>query len=368
MLDTIFICFDLIDDRRLASRVLYPLKEILFCLIIGNLCNTNDLEDIVYLCKEKLEFLRKYLPYKNGIASVATFQRVLEVIDYKHFSNLLTAIIADYSEQLSDILAIDGKSIRGSGESKSDIVHLVSAYSCENGLVVAQEKVGDKTNEIKAIPDLLRKLNLKGTVTTIDAMGCQKDIVKQIVAQKGDYFIGLKGNQGSLYEDVKLFFQEKNKEVQSDSHNNTDFGHGRIEERCCTATSDIKWLQENHPDWYNLKTIVEVRSKVTNKKTKKESLETRYYITSLPADAAKNLHISRAHWAIENNVHWCLDVIWREDAQQIKNKNAATNLATTRKIAYNLLKINEEKIPLKRKRLKATLNEEFLNKLLTMKN
>jgi predicted transposase YbfD/YdcC len=199
----------------------------------------------------------------------------------------------------------------------------------------------------------------------MDAMGCQKDIVKQIVAKKGDYFIGLKGNQGSLYEDVKLFYQEKGDKVQFNSYNNTDFGHGRIQERSCIATNDIKWLQMRYPEWQNLQTIAQIKAKITNKKTNKESIETRYYITSLAPNAAKNMYVSQAHWEIENNLHWCLDVIWKEDQSQIKYKNAATNFATVRKIAYNILKLNEDKIPLKRKRLKATLSNEFISKLLT---
>jgi predicted transposase YbfD/YdcC len=366
MLEKIKFCFDLIEDHRVEGKILYPLHEILFCLLIGNLCNSNDLEDIVFLCEEKLDFLRQYFPFSYGIASISTFLRVLEAIDHKHFSALLTAIYADISDnkELRQLLNIDGKSICGSGNSKSEIVHLTSAYSHYQGIVIAQEKVSGKSNEITAIPDLLSKLSLKNTAVTIDAMGCQKNIANQIVKQGGDYVLGLKGNQGTLHKDVQLFFKETNKNNDFASFADTDAGHGRIEQRTCVITNEINWLKDLHPDWKNLQTIVQITSNRYDKKSKKESVDTRYYISSLQENAENLLKITRSHWAIENNLHWCLDVIWGEDACQIKQKNATTNLATVRRIAFNILKLNKDKIPLKRKRLKATLSNNFLKSLL----
>jgi predicted transposase YbfD/YdcC len=274
--------------------------------------------------------------------------------------------VSSINKEVKGVVAIDGKTIKGSKQNQDGegALHIVSAFAYEIGIVLGQEKVADKSNEITAIPNLLERLAIEGAVVTIDAMGAQKDIVSRIIDKKADYLLGLKGNQKNLYEDVKLFFEEKSKMVVWDEAEEVDAGHGRVEIRSSIATSDIDWLKERHPDWKNLKSIVKIESGRYHKKTGKETRDVRYYISSLPAQALNLLKYSRAHWSIENSLHWSLDVIFREDSCRTRADYLGENMAIIRKTAFNLLKRDNIKLPLKRRRVKALIDPNYRSKLI----
>jgi predicted transposase YbfD/YdcC len=356
--------FERLEDPRVKGLVTYPLAEILLGALIGVLCGAEDWEDVVLICEQKLDFLKMFLPYDNGIASPDTFQRVFDLLDSKVFATCFAAWIGSILGPIKGVVAIDGKTIRGAKQNNGRALHVLSAYAHEAGLVIGQRCVDQKSNEITAIPDLLNDLAIKGAIVTIDAMGTQKDITAAIIRQKADYVLALKGNQSALHDDVRLFFADAETASALQPHRTLDAGHGRIDERICRATEDIAWLREQHPDWVNLRSIAAVTALRTNKKTGQTSRETRFYISSLPAAPQKLLAATRAHWSIENNLHWMLDVALREDACPTRKDHAALNLATIRKMVLALCRKNPEKIAIKRKIKKAALNNGFLANLL----
>lgn len=219
----------------------------------------------------------------------------------------------------------------------------------------------------------MKRLAIEGSIITIDALGTQKEIVTTICERSADYILSLKENQSSLYQDVKLFFNDKDKMVIWDEFEETDAGQGRIEVRHCTVTSDITWLKEMHPDWKNLNSIAMVNSLRINKKTNEQTQETRYYISSLPAKAKTIERLIRSHWSIENSLHWCLDMTFREDSCRLRTDHGAENFAILRKIAFNMLKINsntgtKKKLSLKVRQLKASLDPVYLINTLLINN
>jgi predicted transposase YbfD/YdcC len=270
--------------------------------------------------------------------------------------------LAQVSE--GEVIAIDGKCLRGSIDRASNkaAIYMVSAWAQKNHLVLGQQKVDDKSNEITAIPKLLLQLDIAGAVVTIDAMGCQTKIAKQIINQKADYVLSLKGNQGELHDDVVTYFEsDLSPEIGNENY---DGGHGRIETRTIRATADIQWLQDRHPKWAGLKSIIAVSAKRELRNKVEE--ETRYFISSLDAtDPQKLGNIVRAHWSIENNLHWVLDQAFNEDSHRARMGCSAANMAIMRHITLNLLKAEKSvKRGIKIKRLKAGWNKSYLLKIL----
>jgi predicted transposase YbfD/YdcC len=249
-------------------------------------------------------------------------------------------------------------------ERRAGALHLVSAYAHEAGLVLAARAVEAKGNEITAIPELLDLLAIEGAIVTIDAIGTQKAIAKKIIDKGADYLLALKENQGSLHADVADFFADRALASACCECRLTDAGHGRIEQRNARA-ADAAWLAERHPQWAGLRSIAAIVATRTDKRTGETSTETRLYISSLPPDPALILRACRSHWSIENNLHWQLDVTFREDQCRTRKDHAATNLAMMRHATLNLLKREPSKIPIKRKRLKAAINPQFRTALLT---
>jgi predicted transposase YbfD/YdcC len=260
------------------------------------------------------------------------------------------------------VVAIDGKTLRGSkrDRSGSGALHVVSAYAHEAGLVLAARAVETKGN---AIPELLDMLALEGAIVTIDAMGTQKAIAEKIVARKGDYVLASKENQPALHADVEEFFADPALAKSCAEHPETDAGHGRIEERRARV-ADAGWLAKRHPHWKGLQSIAAIDCLRRDKKTGAASKETRFYISSLPPDPQRILAASRAHWSIENNLHWTLDVTFREDECRTRKDYSALNLAVVRHAALDILKGEASKIPIKRKRVKAAVNPDFRAALL----
>lgn len=357
--------FEKVPDHRVPGLVTYPLNELLLSTLTGLLCGAEDWEDVVTLAQAHTRWLRRYLPFCSGIASADTYQTVFRALDSDALAQCFASWVSSLVGHVRGVVAIDGKTLRGSKQEEGGrgALHLLSAYAHEAGLVIGQKRVDGKSNEISAIPELLESLALKGAIVTIDAMGTQKNIARAIVEKEADYVLALKGNQSGLHDDVRLFFEEGSDNVAWQSHETTDAGHGRIEERACAATEDIQWLRERH-DWKGLRSIACVRTTRTQKKTGECSTEKRYYITTLPPDAQIVLATPRAHWSIENTLHWSLDVTFREDACRTRKDHAALNMATLRHAAINLHKKNARKCSLKTKRLNAALNDDYRTTLI----
>jgi predicted transposase YbfD/YdcC len=317
---------------------------------------------------EKFDFLKKFSSFGHGIPSHDTFARVFTLINPKQFNLCFIKWVEFLHADVKKMIGIDGKKLRQSytNRAKSDPLYTLNAFSTNARLALGQQIVDSKSNEITAIPKLLDLLVIKGAIISLDAMGCQKDITKKIADNKADYVIALKGNQGSLLDEVKTFFleEEKNsfKEVQYDYFKNVDKAHGRIEARECWCTSNINWIH-NGKEWAKLNTIAMVRSKrIINGK---ETIENRFFISSLPAQAELITNVVRRHWAIENSLHWVLDVTFSEDGSRIRKKTAAENMAIVRKIALNAVNLTKEKkISIKNFRLKAGWNNNHLVRVL----
>jgi len=362
--------FSTIQDPRIERCKRHELMDILFLSVCAVLSNAEGWEDIEDFGHIKLDWLRKYLPFANGIPKHDTIARVLSRIDatelQQSFLNWIKELV---TEADGDVIAIDGKAARRSFETKArrNPLHVVSAWSCQNGIVMGQRKVADKSNEITAIPMLLDILELKGATVTIDAMGCQKEIAQKVIEKQGDYVLALKGNQGTLAEEVKAWFHKAQREnfkgIAHDFSEEIEQGHGRIEVRRCTQVElDLTWLT-NGTQWAGLRTAIEVESE--RHINEQVTTEKRYYISSHKLSAKQAGSIVRSHWAVENKLHWVLDVTFREDESRIRRGNGAEVMNALRKITLNLIKQNKTKqASMKRKRKLAALDDDFRAEIL----
>lgn len=360
-------CFSSVEDPRISRRKLYPLIEIIFGAFVATLCGARGWRDIEDFCEARIHVLRKFLPYENGIASYVTFSRCFGVLDPKTFENAFVGWMSSWQGSCKGVIAIDGKTMRRSFDFAKGIkpMHMITAFASNARVVLGQEKVDDKSNEINAIPILLEFLTIKGAIITIDAMGCQKNIAQLIRDKKADYVLALKGNHGDLLDDVKTFFTHENlnNKKNFDSHREVDKGHGRIEVRTCWATSNIEWLRAK-PDWKGLKSIALVEG--IRRIRGKETSEKRFFISSLPADSKLLSHAIRSHWGIENTLHWTLDMVFREDESRIRNRNTAQIMALFRRLSINLLRMIPEKesVGIKRRRNRAAWCDGYLERVI----
>ena len=354
-----------VGDHRIPGMTTYPLDEVLLTVLTGLLCRMEDFDEIAMFGEEQLDWLRRFLPFRHGVAPAQTLRRVLRALDPKALEQAFSGWVASLKAKVSGVVAIDGKTLRGAKRdgSGTGALHVVSAYAHEAGLVLAARAVDAKSNEITAIPGLLAMLAIEGAIVTIDAIGTQEAIARTIIGKKADYLLALKANQGSLHADVAEFFADPALASACGECRRIEAGHGRIEERKGRA-ADAAWLAERHPRWAGLRSIAAISATRTDKKTGATSIETRLYISSLPPDPALLLTASRSHWSIENNLHWRLDVTFREDECRIRKDCAAINLARMRHAALNFLTREPTKIPIKRKRLKAAINPQFRTVLL----
>lgn len=349
-----------IEDPRVPGMVLYPLDEVLLSVLVGLLCRAEDLDEIEDICTDVLDWLRLFLPFERGIAPAQTLRRTLARLDPRGLEEAFARWTASLTERVRGVVAVDGKTVRGSKQDASGkgALHLVSAFAHDAGLILAQRAVGGKSNEITAIPDLLDMLVLDGAIVTIDAMGTQKEIAARIVAKKADYVLALKGNQGALKNDASLFFADPALAADCPCHKEIVSGHGRIEERIVRA-ADATWLAQRHPEWRDLSSVAAVTNHRTNKRTGRTATETRLYISSMPPDPVRLAAAARAHWSIENKLHWSLDVAFREDECRTRKDHSARNLAMIRRAVLNMLRRDPTKLSIKRKRLKAAMNPTF---------
>ena len=358
--------FEEMNDPRRTDRGnhIYPLAEILFLVISAVISGANGWTAIELFGKAKLTWLQQFLPYDYGIPSHDVLGKLFSHLSAKEFSSCFTSWIESISDLTEgEVVAVDGKTIRNSNDdtcSKSAI-HLVSAYASENRLCLGQEAIHEKSNEITAIPKLLDILTLKGCIVTTDAMGCQKKIAEKIISKEANYILMVKDNQKNLRMQIEDSF--KTKESQA-TNTTTDFGHGRIETRTCDVIDDLSLL-DKRKDWKGIKSIVRITSERIIKKTKRESKEHRYYITSLKADAVKINKAIRSHWSVENNLHWNLDVIFKEDASLKKKGDSPINFNIITKIALMLIEREKStKMSKNSKRLKAALDDKYRTKIL----
>ena len=353
------------DPRRTTKgNYLHPLNEILFLVISAVISGADGWTSIEVFGKAKLSWLREFMPYKNGIPSHDVLGKLFARLSSKEFTTCFTNWVNSMSDLThGEVVAIDGKTIRNSNDdadSKSAI-HLVSAYASQNRLCLGQEAVHQKSNEITAIPKLLETLAIKGCIVTIDAMGYQKKIEDSIIKKEADYVLMVKGNQKNLKTQIEQSFKEKK---ISSCHSMDDFGHGRIETRICDVIEDLSLLTKRG-DWVNIKSIVRIKSHRTIKKTQKESTENRYYISSLSSDAEKINKTIRSHWSIENNLHWNLDVVFREDASLKKKGNSPMNFNIITKIALAKIELEKSiKMSKNSKRLRAALDDKYRTKII----
>jgi predicted transposase YbfD/YdcC len=356
--------FSSIEAPRVNRQKRHQLQDIFFISICAMICGADNGVAVEEFGLSKESWFTELLGLEHGIPSHDTFGAVYAANDTEHFSTCFSRWVADLANITEgEVIAIDGKCLRRSLDkaSKKAAIYMVSAWAQQNNLVLGQVKVDDKSNEITAIPKLLSRLDIAGAVITIDAMGCQKKIAEQIVRQGGDYVFSLKGNQGKLHDDVKIFFASSLSPAVAGVSYEGD--HGRIETRSIRATADIAWLQERH-DWKSLQSIIAVTAK--REIGDKIAEETRYFISSLGADDPQRLErVVRAHWAIENNLHWVLDIAFDEDSNRTRKGHSAANLAVIRHIALNLIKAEKtSKVGIKIKRLKAGWDNDYLLRIL----
>jgi len=355
--------FSSLTDPRVERTKEHLLEDIIFITIAAVICGCENWNEIESYGESKQEWLSEFLRLPGGIPSHDTFNRVFAALDPVEFETCFlewVKSVAELSE--GEVISIDGKTIRGSrGKGAKSAIHMVSAWAGLNNMVLGQVKTEEKSNEITAIPKLLSVLELKGCIVTIDAMGCQTAIVKQIREGQADYLIAVKGNQGQLEQDVEDTLRFC-KPVSTSK--DVDAGHGRVETRMCSVYTDLSHVQQSER-WTDLKAIACVEAIRYNKTSQTEQHEKRYYITSINANAEKIEKAVRSHWGIENSLHWVLDVAFHEDSSRKRTGNAAENFSVICRIALNLIK-NEKtkKRSVKGKKLIAGWDNEYLLKIL----
>jgi len=360
--------FNDLQDPRQPGKVTYPLAEVLLLCLLAVLAGAESFTEIALYGTKKLEFLRRFRPFKDGTPAHDHLGDILAVLDAEQFQRCFVAWVAAQTGVPAGVIAIDGKTVRRSGHKKSGkpAIHMVSAFAARQRLVLGQVKVAEKSNEIIAIPKLIDMLAIEGATITIDAMGCQREIAQKIIDKKADYVLALKGNQGSLREDVELFAAEQKAKGFADTKisqdTTVDGDHGRIETRTTTVIHDVEWIQERH-DWPGLQAVVMVES--SREISGKVEQETRFYLTSLVVLAHLLGPVVRSHWAVENSLHWVMDMVFRDDECRVRTDHAPANFTTIKHMAHNLLRNAPGKNSLRSRRKIAAWDDNFLATLIT---
>jgi predicted transposase YbfD/YdcC len=359
--------FSDMPDHRQRGKVIYPLDEVLLLCLLAVLGGAETFTDIARFGEKKIGLLRRFRPFRDGTPAHDHLGDIFATLDANAFQRCFVSWVATLTGASADVIAIDGKTLRRSYQKKGAKapIHMVSAFAARQRLVLGQVKVAEKSNEIVAIPALLAVLAIEGAIVTIDAMGCQREIAQAIVDKKADYVLALKGNQGTLREDVEVFAAEQKangfKDTKVSRHETVDGDHGRIETRTYTAFHDVAWLQERH-HWPALKGVVMVES--TREIGSKVERETRFYITSLVWLAEAIGPVIRSHWAVENSLHWVMDMIFRDDECRIRTNHAPANFTTIKHMAHNLIRKAPGRDSLRLRRKVAAWDDDFLASLI----
>jgi len=367
-------CFEGLPDPRLDRTRRHKLVDILVMGLCSQLTGGESFTDMEEFARVREDWFRTFLELPSGVPSHDTFNRVFSAIDPHAFLECFCQWVEGVCPNLSEeVVAIDGKALRRALNAGESIPYIVSAWASQSGLVLGQVKVDEKSNEITAVPELLRVLKLKGAIVTLDAMGCQKEIAACIIDRHADYILALKGNHAKVHEEVRTFFEDAvapcatecaptAEKEKMDFHQTIEKGHGRVETRRYWQSTDIEWF-EDQGLWKGLKSFGMVESIRSIKG--KSTLERRYYLSSLPLDAKRFGEAVRGHWGVENSLHWSLDVTFREDDSRARARNAAQNLATLWRMALNLIKKDRSrKASVRTKRYIAAIDLPFLVHLL----
>jgi predicted transposase YbfD/YdcC len=366
--------FAALEDPRQSWKVLFPLPEILLVVLCGTLAGAEDFVEIRRWGQMHEAFLRGLLPFEAGIPSHDTLNDVLNAVDGTLFAQCFTAWVEDLREPTlcadlaPEIVAIDGKTSRRTHDRSRDRgpLHMVCAWASRQRIVLGQQACEAKSNEITAIPLLLERLALTGALVTIDAMGCQTKIAQAILDRGGDYLLAVKDNQPSMHDEIRRYLDDPAAKIYS-SHETTDSDHGRIEVRRHRVSHDVGWLTTGRrfpgePRFPGLRAIAVVEAEV--ERNGKISLDRRYYLSSMTLDAQLFAAAVRAHWHVENRLHWVLDVVFHEDLNRLRSGFGPQNMATVRHIAMNMLSAPNDKHSIKVRRKSAAWDTQYLEALI----
>lgn len=355
-----------VEDTRRERSVWYPLQEVLFIMLTAVICGATSYAKVEMFGKSKEKWLKKYINLEYGVPDADTFRNVIRAIDTEKLHTVFVEWMKGVVEHVTGVVAIDGKQARRTKDAKKAPLHVVSAFATECGLVLGQLACEEKSNEITAIPKLLEMLEVKGCIVTIDAMGTQTEIAEKIVGKGADYILALKENQRTLFQDVKLYFEEyrNNPAGLGEECCAIDYsqGHGRYERRICCICEDIGWL-ESREKWCGLSGIGVVFCRV--EQGGNVSNQAHYFIYSRKGmTASQILEAKRNHWRIENRLHWVLDMVFREDDSRARTDNSAENFNVLRHWAYNILKADTSlRGSFSDKQFRCLLDESFLDKI-----
>ncbi len=361
--------FSALEDPREGWRVLYPLPEILLLVLCATLAGMEDFVEIRLWGQERLDFLRRFLPFERGIPSHDVLNDVFNALDAELFKRCFATWVESLRDAEPDVIAVDGKTSRRTHARTKGVppLHLVSAWACRQRLVLGQEAVADKSNEILAIPLLLQRLELTGALVTIDAMGTQIEIARTIVDGGGDYLLSLKANWPALLAEVQSFFADPANAPHCQAYQSVDADHGRLETRRHIVSHKVDWLNSDRrfPDeraFPRLTTIAMVES--TTERNGKIEKERRYYISSAKLDAKAFALAVRAHWGVENRLHWVLDVVFHDDLARLRTGFGPQNMAIVKHMAMNFIRHPKDRHSLKNRRKLACLNCDYLESLI----
>jgi predicted transposase YbfD/YdcC len=355
-------CFAELEDPRSGNAQRHELDEIMMIALAAMLCGAESCVDMALFGRSKEPLLRRFLKLPGGVPSHDTFSRIFRLLDPAAFETCFVRYRRALCARVEGVVAIDGKTARRSFDRQNgrSPLHLISAWACEQRLVLGQLRVDDSANEIPALPELLALLALDGCIVTADAMHCQKDTAQAIVARGGDYVLALKANQPALHEDVRLLLDDP-QVPPDDLAVTTDGDHGRIETRRAEIVHDVAWLAETHA-FPGLAAVGKVTA--AREQDGRTTTATRYYLLSRPLAAARFLAVVRAHWQIENRLHWVLDVVLDEDLARARKDHAPENLARLRRFALNVLRADKHGGSTRGKIKRAGWDDAFLLNLL----
>jgi predicted transposase YbfD/YdcC len=364
--------FSALEDPRQAWKVVYPLPEILLCVLCATMAGADDFVEIERWANSKLEFLRRFLPFARGIASHDTLNDVINALPSDLFSECFVSWVSGLRDAAADIVAVDGKTSRRAHnrDKGRNPLHLVSAWASRQRLVLGQQACAEKSNEITAIPALLERLELTGALVTIDAMGCQSDIARVIRTRGADYLLCLKDNWPALSAEVERFFADADA-AGLDRHETTDGDHGRIELRRHAVCHDIGWLTSHRRfpgEWRfdGLAMIAMVEAET--ERAGKRGSQRRYYLCSAKLSAQQFAAALRAHWHVENRLHWVMDVVFHDDLMRLRSKNGPANMAAVRHMSLNLIRHINDKASIKVRRKTIGWDDDYLAAALSNPN